>query len=926
MADDGSSPMNDGTLPPEDSGGAPAPRPGAGLHFDTAETPVEPDSDPPLSPQASQRSLSPPRATPSAGTPSAPRYDDPGTPSAAGGSQSLSRGTPSVRGTPSMNGASSAARGARATPSVNGTPSARGGGFAEFGSPGSEGRSAGIMGTPYRQTPILPRGDLGSRGRRYMPGARAPTPASEFGGSQGFPDSPAPDTAAGTTYIWGTDIDINECKWQFRRFMKDFKDSPDAAHSKYGRILEETVAEQSGFMNIDMADVLAFNAWLYRITVRYPVELIPIYDDVIKELAAFLDDHYARGLILIRVRPYNLRDKVNMRELDPSDIDQLVSIKGMVIRCSAVTPELKYAYFKCLVCGHSPDLVHATKGRIQEPTVCARPECAAKQSMSLIHNRCCFGNKQTVRLQETPDAIPEGETPHTVTLCFFDKLVDVAKPGDRVEITGVFRAAPVRSSPIHRTLKSLYRTYVDAVHVKKSDENRMQAEDPFERDATNENFTPFCEGDVRKETHEEKIERLKRISQESDIYEKLMRSVAPSIWELDDIKKGLLCQLFGGTTKKFENSANGSCRGDINILLCGDPGTSKSQLLQYVHKLAPRGIYTSGRGSSAVGLTAYVTKDPETREMVLESGALVLSDRGICCIDEFDKMSDNARSMLHEVMEQQTVSVAKAGIIATLNARTSVLASANPSGSRYNPRLSVIDNIQLPPTLLSRFDLIYLVLDKPDEHNDRRLARHLVALHYDVPEVHADVDILDTATLTSYITYARQHVHPVLGDDAAEDLTEAYLDLRRLGGNKKVITATPRQLESLIRLSESLARMRFSDTVESLDVKEALRLLRVAMQQAATDPTTGAIDMDLITTGVSASERSKRGQLTIALRNWILDNVREGSGPMRVSQVFDNIKQQSSVDVSAAEVREALAPLATEGLISIQGDSVRRLY
>lgn len=388
-----------------------------------------------------------------------------------------------------------------------------------------------------------------------------------------------------------------------------------------------------------------------------------------------------------------------------------------------------------------------------------------------------------------------------------------------------------------------------------------------------------------------------------------------------------MLQLFGGKAKKIPSGA--SFRGDINVLLVGDPGTSKSQLLQYVHKIAPRGIYTSGRGSSAVGLTAYVTKDPETRETVLESGALVLSDRGICCIDEFDKMSDNARSMLHEVMEQQTVSVAKAGIIASLNARTSVLACANPSGSRYNARLSVIDNIQLPPTLLSRFDLIYLMLDKPDEQNDRRLARHLVALHYENYEV-SKQDALDLQTLTAYITYARQHVHPTLSDEAAEDLINGYVEMRQKGNfpgsSKKVITATPRQLESMIRISEALARMRFSEVVEKVDAAEAVRLLDVALQQSATDHATGTIDMDLITTGVSASERIRRANLLAALRELIADKISPGSSSgLKTSQLLEDIRSQSSVDVSLQDIKNALGSLQGEGFLTVHGDIVKRV-
>lgn len=298
-------------------------------------------------------------------------------------------------------------------------------------------------------------------------------------------------------------------------------------------------------------------------------------------------------------------------------------------------------------------------------------------------------------------------------------------------------------------------------------------------------------------------QEIRALAHEPDLYDRLARSLAPSIFELDDIKKGVLCQLFGGNAKEFEG---GRIRGELNVLLVGDPGVSKSQILGYVNKIAPRGIYTSGRGSSAVGLTAYVTRDPESREMVLESGALVLSDMGVCCIDEFDKMSESARSMLHEVMEQQSVSIAKGGIVCNLNARTAVLASANPVGSRYNPRMSVIENIQLPPSLLSRFDLIYLVLDKTNEASDRRLARHLVALFWDSPPATQQA-LIDPSLLRDYIAYARKVARPRLSEDAAKILIDGYLDWRRMGRNNKVISATPRQLESLIRISEALVSL-----------------------------------------------------------------------------------------------------------------------
>jgi DNA replication licensing factor MCM4 len=663
------------------------------------------------------------------------------------------------------------------------------------------------------------------------------------------------------------------------------------------------------------------NPQLYKELLLYPQELVPLMDLCINQ---YKDEKYPtfKDSPRIQVRPFNLMETTNMRELDPEDIDTLVSIKGMVIRCGQVTPDQKTAFFQCLTCAATVDR-DIEDGNIDEPTRCTN--CQQNNTMQMIYNRGYYSDKQQVKIQETPDSVPEGQTPHTITVYAYGDLVDVAKPGDRVEITGVYRARHTRPSQKRSTQRAVYITFLDAIHFKKTDERRMNAEDS-KAEKGSDFFTPFEESDIVESVREEKEETLRELSRHPELYALLTRSIAPNIWQMDDVKKGLLCLLFGGTN--IDGASSGRFRGEINILMCGDPGTAKSQLLQYVHKIAPRGIYTSGKGSSAVGLTAYITKDPETREMVLESGALVLSDRGVCCIDEFDKMNDSTRSILHEVMEQQTVSIAKAGIVCTLNARTSILASANPKESRYNPRMSVVQNIELGPTLLSRFDLIYLVLDIPDEARDRKLAKHLVSLYFDDAAEKLQLhEIVDMATLSAYVSYARRSVKPQLTEAASNVLVQGYVEMRDMGrqGANKVISATPRQLEAMIRLSEALARMRLSAHVEERDANEALRLMRTATAAAATDPNTGEINMDLINTGVTDAESKRMQQQMESLRELLEQrNARKSPQQTGALRAAFNANLDDEFKVNQNDFQELLKALVSDGSVKLTSVGGRR--
>ncbi|KAL5478394.1 CDC54 [Sanghuangporus weigelae] len=786
--------------------------------------------------------------------------------------------------------------------------------------------------------------------------------------------------------IWGTNVNLAQTMQMFRDFLRGFKPKYRVAHDRARGVqtrpftspdeaetlLYETYLRrmrQTGQtnLNVDMVNILAYpsSKKLHSQLIKYPQEVIPAMDQVLKDVMIELADEDAAAGVegmqgkegeeeiadmmskVYKIRPFG-QSPGNMRELNPSDTDKLVCTKGLVIRATPIIPDMKVAFFRCLTCSHTVQ-VEIDRGRIDEPDRCPRDVCASLGSMTLVHNRCEFADRQVLRLQETPDAVPDGQTPQTVSLCVYDELVDVTKPGDRLIVTGIFRSVPVRVNPRQRTLKSLFKTYLDVVHIRRGGDGRLGydkstrptgvdrlpgigsagiggGDDEEEEDAYSRATAASSGQRTRKEDMEVKLIEL---SKRADIYELLARSLAPSIWEMDDVKKGILLQLFGGTNKSIARGGGGGgprYRGDINVLLVGDPGTSKSQILQYVHKIAPRGVYTSGKGSSAVGLTAYVTRDPDTKQLVLESGALVLSDGGVCCIDEFDKMSDATRSVLHEVMEQQTVSIAKAGIITTLNARTSILAAANPVGSKYIREWPITRNIDLPPTLISRFDLLYLVLDNVDEIADRRLAQHLVGLYLeDAPETGGQ-DVLPLDQLSAYITYARSHIHPVITEDASKELVRAYVELRNMGHDPRTserrITATTRQLESMIRLSEAHARCRFSSFVELTDVHEACRLMRDAIRTSATDPRTGQIDMDLINTGTSLQQRKMRGDM----RHEVL-NLLEGNAGVRGIRWADLVKQlggQSSIAIDMNEFAETIRSLENEGTVKVVGERERR--
>ena len=446
--------------------------------------------------------------------------------------------------------------------------------------------------------------------------------------------------------------------------MEEFEDDEmdEDEPSVYVNELEKLFRTQSPALNLDCIHLYNHSPSsrrLYNWLVDYPQEIIHRMDEIATEVYRDIVLHLQRtGAAdpdaeeeerFVQVRPFHFRKVSHMRALDPSSIDSMVTLQGMVLRSSPIIPDLKIAHFKCCVCGLTKE-TSLDRGKIKEPSTCdgdGDGGCGARWSFEIVHNRSVFMDKQLVRLQETPDEVPAGETPASVTLFAYDDIVDSVRPGDRVEVTGVFRAMPKRPNPKRTVVRTVFRTYVDVIHfrVMKAGEIGGMKAGLGEKDASKDK-------DTRGGFSEHRIRQMEELGKRPDIYDLLTKSLAPSIWELEDVKRGILCMLFGGNSKRIKTTRDGEAsgsesdsdseddaeqtvkvqgssgrgtsklnkRGDVNILLCGDPGTSKSQLLGYVHKIAPRGVYTSGKGSSAVGLTASVVRDPETRELVLESG------------------------------------------------------------------------------------------------------------------------------------------------------------------------------------------------------------------------------------------------------------------------------------------------------------------
>merc|ERR1712013_215702 len=603
---------------------------------------------------------------------------------------------------------------------------------------------------------------------------------------------------------------------RFRNFMRTYTNERGEAIFQM-KIKDMCLKNKSSF-EVDYNILASECQVLAYFLPEAPTEVLEIFDEAAKSVVLNMFPHYERIAADIKVRISELPLVEELRSLRQLHLNQLIRTSGVVSSSSGVLPQLSMIKYDCTKCGYVLGPFYQSQNEETKPGTC--PECQSLGPFEINMQQTLYKNYQRITIQESPGKVSAGRLPRSKDALLFGDLCDQVRPGDEIELTGIYSNS-YDSSLNTKNGFPIFATVIIANHIVRNDEK----------------------GETDRMTDDD-IKAITQLSKDERIGERIIASIAPSVFGHDDIKRALALSLFGGVSKNPQDKHK--VRGDINVLLCGDPGTAKSQFLKYVQNIAPRAVFSTGQGASAVGLTAYVQRSQLTKEWTLEAGALVLADKGVCLIDEFDKMNDQDRTSIHEAMEQQTISISKAGIVTCLQARCAVMAAANPIGGRYDSSMTFSENVDLTEPILSRFDILCVVKDTVDPVADEHLARFVVASHMvshprsdqsDADNMKkteetlaatsnlAGVEKIPQELLRKYILYAREKINPKLHQMDQEKVAKMYADLRRESMATGSIPITVRHIESMIRIAESHAKMHLREFVSEDDVNMAMRVM-----------------------------------------------------------------------------------------------------
>jgi len=643
----------------------------------------------------------------------------------------------------------------------------------------------------------------------------------------------------------------------------------------YYKQLMDVVKKGRQSINIDFADVSKFDIDIADSLLNEPQRIIEYFEAAIKEFDIPKDSK-------ILARFFNLPKSqlIRIRNIRSKHLSKLIHIEGLIRQASDVRPKVTRAYFTCPACNQII-IKEQLDRKFEEPAKC--PSCGKKGRFPLKDKRLV--DVQRLLVEESPESLTGGEQPKKIAVFVSEDLLDPKLekkryPGNKIKLVGIIREVQVPLATGGRSTK--FDLLIDVNYLETIDEE-------------------FDEIEISKEDEQE----IKKLAKDQKIFSKLTGSIAPSIYGSDEVKLALALQLFGGSKKERKDGTR--MRGDMHIFLVGDPGSGKSEMLKYISTLAPKARYVSGKGASGAGITATVVKDEFMRGWALEAGALVLANKGIICLDEMDKMTAEDRSAMHEAMEQQKVTISKANVQATLNAETSVLAAANPKFGRFDPYSPIPQQIDLPATLINRFDLIFPIRDIPNVGKDTKIAQHILMLQKDIESAQPEID---PDLFRKYIAYARQHCYPKLSSKAQEEIVKFYISLRGAAAREeaevKPIPISARQLQGIVRLAEASARVRLSPTVTKKDSQRAIELLSNCMKAIGTDPETGKFDIDRITTGITASQRSR-----IHIIKNVIDQLEAQIG--KVIPITDIVKGASDEGIDFSKADEIINNLIKKG-------------